>query len=53
MLSATASKGACTTIEPVDDSFIGQNLLIVSRGHETFWVEGTDTGYIDRGHTTS
>ena len=53
MLSATTSKGACTTIEPVNDSFIGQNLLIVSRGHETFRVESTDTRYIDRSHTTS
>ena len=53
MLSTTASEGACTTIEPVNDSFIGQNLLIVSRGHETFRVEGTDTRYIDRSHTTS
>ena len=53
MLSTMASKGACTIIEPVNDSFIGQNLLIVSRGHETFRVESTDTRYIDRSHTTS
>ena len=53
MLSTSASKGACTTIEPVNDSFIGQNLLIVSRGHEAFGIESTDTRYIDRSHTTS